>query len=265
MKSARILAVAAGVCLVASSLAHAENYQPSQYLELVRVHVKPGATAQFEEYIKKLAEAANKVNAPQHWVGGSVFLGAEGNTYVFGIQFQKWEEVDSWTMIPDMLVKAFGEKDGGAILRSGQSAIEETHTRVFRYLEDQSSTIATTPAEAKAFRFTVTHVKPDRIFAYNEAMVKARKAANETPNAPKVIRRVSTDGPSFTYLSVIPMKTYKERDSWLGPGDPILKVYGEYEGRKIIDTILGSMESNMSLVVTNRPDLSRPPIPAATN
>ncbi|NJR41747.1 MAG: hypothetical protein HC767_02840, partial [Akkermansiaceae bacterium] len=65
-------------------------------------------------------------------------LGAQNNTYLFGIQFDKWEDVDSWSTIPDMLVKAFGEKEGTQILRSGTSAVEESHTRVFRYLANSS-------------------------------------------------------------------------------------------------------------------------------
>lgn len=264
MKTPRLLAVIAAVFLLAATVTTAQNYQPSEYLELVRVHVKPGANAQFEDYIKKLIEAADKTNAGQSWLGGEVMLGGESNTYIFGLNFAKFEQLDSWDRIPEMLVKAFGEKEGLQILKTGTAAVEETHTRVYRYLPDQSSTITTMPTDMKAARLTVTSVKPDHLFAYNEAMVKARKAANETPNTPKAIRRVSVDGPSFTYLAIVPMMTHAERDSWLGPGDPILKVYGEYEGRKIIDTILGSMESNMSVVLAARPDLSRTPSAAST-
>lgn len=205
------------------SLAAAQNYQPTEYLQLVRVDVKSGASAQFEDYIKKLNEGADKINAPQQWVGTEVMLGARGNTYVFGIQFDKWEQLDSWERIPDILVKAFGEKDGAQILRAGRAAIEETHTRVYRYLPDQSSTLTSAPTEAKIFRMTFTSVKPSKIFEYGDAMVKAREAANKSSYAPKAIRRVSTDGPGFTYLSTVPMKSHSERDPG-APGKPMVSM-----------------------------------------
>ena len=265
MKTARYIVVVASVILLSVSVAAAQSYEPQQYLQLVRVHVKPGANVQFEDYIKKLAEGAEKIGAPQQWIGNQVVLGGRGNTYIFALLYDKWEEMDSWEAIPQILVKAFGEKDGAQILRSGTSAIEESYTRAYRYLPDQSSTLTTAPTDAKALRMSVTTVKPNKIFDYDAAMIKAREAANKTPNAPKTIRRVSVDGPSFTYLSVIPMKSYSERDSWLGPGAPIMQVYGEYEGRKIIDTILGSIESNMSVVFVPRADLSRMPTGSTSN
>ena len=163
------------------------------------------------------------------------------------------------------MIQAFGEKDGAQILRSGQSAVEENHVRVYRYLPDQSSTITTAPTEAVAFRMSVTNVKPSMLGEYNRAMAKVKEGSEKNANAPKVIRRQSVDGPSFTFLSVVPMKSHGERDSWLGPGENIRKAFGEYEGGRLITTILDSMVDNLSVVLVARPDLSRMPAPSTSN
>lgn len=38
---------------------------PGQHIQFVEINVKAGAEGQFEEYIKKIIEAADKVGAPQ--------------------------------------------------------------------------------------------------------------------------------------------------------------------------------------------------------
>lgn len=265
MKAAQTLFIAVAVGVLSVSLATAQTYKPTEYLQLVRVHVKPGMTPQFEEYIKKLAEGADEAGAPQQWLGGQVTTGGQGSTYLFALLFDKWAETDSWEAIPNILIKAFGEKDGAQILRSGQTAIAESHVRVYRYLANQSSTITTAPTDAVAFRMSITTVKPSKLGDYNRAMAKVKEASDKNPNAPKAIRRVSVDGPSFTYLSTVPMKSHGERDSWLGPGENIRKAFGEYEGGDIVSTILGSMEDNFSIVLVARPDLSRMPAPSTSN
>ena len=89
MKTVRYLAIAAVLGVLSVSVAAAQNYQPTEYLQLVRVHVKQGMNAQFEDFIKKLAEGADKINAPQQWIGGEVLAGGRGNTYLFGILFDE--------------------------------------------------------------------------------------------------------------------------------------------------------------------------------
>ena len=247
------------------SVAAAQNYQPTEYLQLVRVHVKQGMNAQFEDFIKKLAEGADKINAPQQWIGGEVLAGGRGNTYLFGILFDEWAQTDAYEAVPDIIVKAFDEKEAAQILRNRAIAVDETYTRTYRYLPDQSSTITTAPTDAKLFRMTVTTVKPEKFIEYNGAIVKAQEASSKNPNAPKAIRRVSVDGPSFTYLSTVLMKNQAERDGWDGPGDNIRKGFGDFEGGHIIQTILGAIDSNFSVVVAMRPDLSRTPAASTSN
>ena len=57
------------------------------------------ADPQFEDFIKKLAEGADKINAPQGWIGGEVIAGGRGNTYLFGVLFDGLESHSKHTLL----------------------------------------------------------------------------------------------------------------------------------------------------------------------
>ena len=66
-----------GVALATGAAAHSA---PAQYLQLVEINVEAGSEAQFEAYVKKIREAADKVGAPQGWTFAQPLVGA---SYVF--------------------------------------------------------------------------------------------------------------------------------------------------------------------------------------
>ena len=94
----------------------------SQFQYVVTQTVKPGMAMQYEEYIKKIVEAAEKNGDAQNW---NVFMttdGASGGQYVIVLSHDNWAAKDAWTTPAAMLTEAFGEDEAAKIMRSGQIA-----------------------------------------------------------------------------------------------------------------------------------------------
>ena len=135
MKSLRFLSRLFVVLLVLTSIATAQE-PPSKFLYTVRISIQPHAVDQYEGFVKKLIEAAKKTGAPQQILGTQVAIGGEGTSYLFALPFNKWEDMDAWPSVQEMLVKAYGEDEGAKILRSGRAAITHRENRGARLQEN---------------------------------------------------------------------------------------------------------------------------------
>ena len=67
MKVSKSLIVVLFLILASSAVVMAQN-SPGQFLVVYSFTVNSGAGAQFEEYIKKIKEGADKVGAAQTWL-----------------------------------------------------------------------------------------------------------------------------------------------------------------------------------------------------
>ena len=131
MKSAKPLFMTLFLALALTANAAAQS-MPGDYLMMYTIKVRPGANAQFEDYLKKIQEGADKTNAPQMWGAGQITAGGPGSTYMIGLQMNKLGEMDGWNAVPAILTEAFGEEEGAKILRSGLSSVESSSTTVYR-------------------------------------------------------------------------------------------------------------------------------------
>ena len=81
----------------------------AQFQQLIEFQVKPGHEIAFENYIKKIGEAADKMESSMSWSTFSVAVGKPGSTYRVGLLFEKWGDRDAWEGARQVLVEAFGE------------------------------------------------------------------------------------------------------------------------------------------------------------
>lgn len=216
MRSVRSLVLAVMALLAFGPLASAQN-QPTDFIEVITVTVKPGGVPEYEDYVKKILAGVNKTGAVQRVFGYQVALGGPGSTFTFVLPFNKWGEMDTWTSIPQILSKAYGEAEAGKILKAGNSVVERSQTEVFRTLA-QFSTRPKVFDPPTAFAYVVrTEVEPQMVSTYEQYLSKLKAAQEQAPNAPTAIRRVSVQGTASTYVSTQFFNKHAERDEWPSP------------------------------------------------
>lgn len=255
MKVSKSLIVVLFLIFALSATVMAQN-SPAQFLTVYTFTVNSGAGVQFEEYIKKIKEAAEKVGAPQTWGTFQIAFGGPGNTYLIAVQFDKWAELDAWSQVPEILEEAYGADEGAKILRSGSMAIASWETSISRLLPDLSYNIdSLTPAPM--YQIRLSRVKRDMQDEYRGFIAKLDEARKKAGDRRHVTRRVSVMGPTTMYSSAVPMEKWSERDEGEGVWEMIEKAHGENETRRLRETIEASVEESDVFVITLRPDLSR--------
>lgn len=232
--------------------------QPADFVQVVTVRVRPGAVTEYEDYVKKIIAGANKIGAPQIVFANQVILGGSGYTYHIVLPFNKWEEMDTWMSIPQILSKAYGDAEAAKILRSGRNSVESSETAVYRLLRDLSTRPKVSDSPAKYLFVVLTKVEPDMASAYELYLAKLKTAQQQAPNAPMALRFVSVQGPAHTYVTVSFFNKHAERDGWTSPQELLRKTYGEAEGRQLSEDSLRYVRERDFFVDAYRPDLSRP-------
>ena len=205
MKLSKCLA-AVFLAVACSSGAMAQN-APGEFLVIYNIQVEPGANAQFEEYIKKIKEAAEKTGATLYWGASQLTYGGPGNSYAIGLQFDKWGEMDGWGAVPQILEEAYGEEEAAKILRSGGMAIASSETTISRLMEDLSYNLKAM-APAPMIRVRVSEIKRDMQQDYRVFIAKVNEASEKAGDQRTVIRRTSTMGPSAVYTSATPFEKW---------------------------------------------------------
>ncbi len=148
MKVSKSLMVVLFLIFTLSATVMAQN-SPGQFLTVYSFTVYSGAGVQFEEYIKKIKEGAEKVGAPQTWRTFQIAFGGPGNTYLIGLQFDKWGELDAWNQVPEILEEAYGADEAAKILAKWDEATDRDLDNYYDYLSIYSDAIVTTLRELK--------------------------------------------------------------------------------------------------------------------
>lgn len=255
-----------GVFLLGAALAGTSAAQtaPAQYLELVEINVKSGAQAQFESYVKKIREAADKVGAPQGWTFAQPVVGASGPTYYVILQYNKWGERDAWKQIPEMLTNAFGEAEAQKLMKAGGESTWGSQTTVYSLDRERSWNLSALTGETPYYLILRGMVKPDMVDEYQRVISRLKEAQEKASTKVPGIRRSSSYGPSWEYYLAVPMKKLGDLDTGDGPWQNAAKAFGEEEARGLQATLRRCYEKRSMVIVAIRDDLSRS-APSATS
>jgi hypothetical protein len=260
MKRFRALALSLPFSLGFTSLAAAQGQptQPAEFIHVITITVRSGAIPEFEAFQKRIVAGANKIGAPQRWFTSHVSFGGPGRTYSVVLPFNKWSEVDGWTPVPQILLKAYGQAEGTRIMTAGGLLTERTETAVYRLLPELSTRPkAFDPPPAHVHLF-VTEVEPAMVPQWESYLARIKTAQEKSPQAPTAVRRVAVLGAGNTYVTAVPFNKFADRDSWPTNMALLQEAYGEAEARSLNDIRLRSMRNFRQLVMTYRPELSRP-------
>ncbi len=215
MKRSRSLVLVPCLAVAISTSAMAQP-APARFLTVYNITVNPGANAQFEDYLQKIKQGAERIGAPQRWATFEVGFGGPGNTYAIALQFNKWGEMDAWTRVPEILEKAYGADEAAKILRSGGMAIASSQTTISRLSSDLSYNDGSA-APAPMFMIRATTVKRDMQDAYRNFLVKLNQAWEKAGDRRRVIRRENVLGPSPVYTSATPLESLVSSRERAGP------------------------------------------------
>jgi hypothetical protein len=260
MKRLTSLALMLPCVLVNTVIAAAQSQaaQPSQYIHVITVTVKPGAGPAYESFTKKIAAGAEKIGAAQRWMAWMVTIGGPGRTYNIVLPFEKWSEVDGWTPVPQILSKAYGEVEGRRIMAAGTAAIERSETSVLRILPDLSSRPQAFNARAGYLQLIVTEVEPAMVPAWEGYLARLKAAQEKSAESPSAVRRVAVLGASNTYATAVAFGKFAERDGWRMNMDLLRDAYGQAQADSLNTIRLRSTRNSHQMVLLYRPDLSRP-------
>jgi hypothetical protein len=265
VKEASRLALGFAGLILFSALGQAQP-QPG-YVHTILVTVKPTALPEFEDYVKKIMAAATKVGAPQIFYATQLQTGGPQFTYLFASPFSSYEEMEKWPPIPEMLLKAHGDVEGGKILKAGRATIESSETWVSRTQADLSTNPGPLdPPSTPIVRLLRTQVDPAMTVEYEQYLGKVKAAQEKAPGYPSTIRRVSALGTAAVYYSTTFLKSAADLDRIPNQNELMRKAYGEEGAATITRAGNAAVRSRDVWLLRYRPDLSRPTAtPATTN
>ena len=94
---------------------------------VTRIQARSGGQGAVENLIRSVTDASQKIGAPRRITVSSTAIGEQGEYYIVR-PIQDPAELDRMKTPAEVLVEAFGEKEGNAILAQSASALERVTT-----------------------------------------------------------------------------------------------------------------------------------------
>lgn len=254
MKKTAFLAVV--VCVATASTV----FSQSRFAQVVEIQVAPLHQEAFEEYGRKIKEAADETASPVTWATFYAAVGKPGGTYRISLGFDSWAERDQWSEIPQMLTEAFGDQEAAQILRSGRAGIQSVTTRIWERLDDGSSNPRTGGEPANFYQVSIRHINPEMVPEYRALQRRWKMAYEAASGGPTVARWILRygDGAGTTFRRTQPFDTWAELDQWIGRAQELMEEHLGTEERLLVGSTRRRIEErNEVFVSAYRPDLSR--------
>ena len=238
----------------------------ARYQQVYENSVKPGQELVYENYVKKLVAAADKVGAKTYWTSYTVSVGKPGSTYLVALNFNSWADRGAWSTIPTMMVKAYGQQEGERLMKEGGNALERSVVEVWEYLPGSSANQTTPPAPAGNFvRAQIVRVDPSMAADYEAMTAKFKPAYEASAGKPVITRWVLRVGANsgYTYRRVEQVGAMSDFDGPTGP-QLLQKFFGAQWASMFAE--LNKMTTfRQEFISTRRADLSRVATPATSS
>jgi hypothetical protein len=226
--------------------------------QMVTTTVKASAVGDYEDYLKKLAAARDKIGlrAPARSTVYTYRMGGPSFTYLIVSPFANWAEIDSWVPPGEVLTKAYGELEGGKVIKMMRAAVESQTIEVMRVSPELSRNLAAAPPPYAFAVLNRIELQPGTGQSYNMALTKIKAATEKAGNFPPQLVATIVHGATPTYIQVTPFTKWADRDATTNITEALDKMYGENERRAILETPGKLTKSRQSFVIMQRADLS---------
>ncbi|HXV59917.1 MAG TPA: hypothetical protein VEK15_04425 [Vicinamibacteria bacterium] len=229
----------------------------AQFQQVIEVQVKPGQEIAYENYVKKVREAADQIGSPMSWATFYATVGKPGSTYRIALGFEKWADRDAWQGVREVLVKAFGEQEGSKIYTDGASSISSSSSRIWEMIEEGTANPQTGTQPSAFYEVTIRWVKPEMVPEYRGLLRRFKSAYEAAEGKPSVTRWVLVfgEGQNTTFRRTQPFNTWAERDGW-NPVELITKQFGP-DAPLLFERLNAAVWKSEHFVSAYRSDLSR--------
>jgi hypothetical protein len=254
-----MVAFAVLVVLLIPTVGDAQNSVPQvpRFVQVNSITVKLGMQAEFEDYLKKIIAAANKLNTNQRLITAQVGMGGSPMMYFVTSSFEKWADADGLEAAPSLLVKAYGDLEGAKILKAGRSTLESLEVDVVELIPDASTNPKTFMPPLAHTLVIRTDIDPALAADYRNYLSMLKAAQEKDPASPTAIRRASAVGPAGVFVTTEPFDKFADRDAWPGTEGLLKKAYGDAAAKMLLDQAARAIKSRVTYVLNYRPDLSR--------
>ena len=261
-KSSALVALGTAA-LAMSSTIEAQTAPPQKY-DVITVEVKPGANAQFEEFVHKLRDAVEKNKGSERWLASQSMSG--NPVYTFSRPFATWAG-EFGQAASDPLVKAYGDQEAARLLGllAASAANESTAFYVARpdLSRPRPATAGAPAATPAAVEYLDLNVKLGKEQQFEGYVKKLVEATNKTaPNAYWEMRqRQFGPGNAALYRVVLTYATWADLDR---PPEKSLQQrlteqFGAAEGERLQALATDALQGMNSRLNRVRNDLARPP------
>jgi hypothetical protein len=233
---------------------HAQEGPPTGY-GLLTIKVKPGTAPQFEQFMAKYREAANRTNLKATWLANSSLFGEQG-VYRFARPFTRVSELAEQST---PIVDAFGPEEAAKIFQLAASSVESSYNEPLFSRTDLSR--APPPgAQAVAVLILTINVKVGANDAYEDYVRKIIEASNKTDQG-RWLAFSGGPGSQSDYTVIIPYTSWEAVETQVMPiPERLRETFGKREGTRIYEAGTATIETLNTEMVRARPDLSRIPM-----
>ena len=249
------LVISPGIC--------AQTAAPQKY-DVITIEVKPGANAQFEEFVHKLRDAVEKNKGPERWLASQSMSG--NSVYTFTRPFATWAG-EFGQAASDPLIKAYGDQEAARLLGLLAASAANESTAFYVGRPDLSrprppvaaGSPAATPVAVEYLDLNVKLGKEQQFEGYVKKLIEATNKA--APNAYWEMRqRQFGPGNAAGYRVVLTYATWADLDK---PEKPLqqrlTEQFGGAEGERLQGLATDALQGVNSRLNRVRTDLERPP------
>lgn len=217
-----------------------------------RVEVKPGANIQFENFIMQFKAAAEEINWPYGWNASQVAVG-NTNQYLFVAPFDSHEQLS--TPVTAVLGQAHSPSEVAEILQDLRDSTSSLVTGTYYARDDLSNPPSSPPANQELILTVQVNAKAGMQMQFEEWVKRVVDGSEGvTWNA---FAKGFGVGPGYVFRSGLTWAALDQPAP--SPQQRVMDAFGPVAGNAIINLGAASMESNITQLLRQRPDLSYSP------
>jgi hypothetical protein len=232
---------------------------PFAHVQITTTTVKAGKNLEYEQLLKRIAEAQMKADPTYAVVRYESGRGGLANTYLTARPFNTWAQLDQWLSPRAAAVKAFGEAEAAKLISAIAAVTEHQEVTVNSVWKGMNAWHAPAAgAQYKLLRVTEQHIVRARIADFNDVIAKRSAAMQKGTGYPTMVRyrRTLGQGTNEIMFNVVYANSYADFDA---PPANLPQAIGEPEwGRQVLVT-QQAVSSSASYILVHRPDLSFAP------
>jgi hypothetical protein len=238
-----------------SAQGNAQSQQTPQLLSILTIDVKPGANAQFEEFIAKYREAAERTGSALRWLAASSETGS--SRYSFARPFGSFSALADEG--PD-LMKVYGPDEARRLMGVFQAAVSGMATAIYTARPDLSRPGPQSQTAPVAVLFIDVTVRPNREADFEDLAKKVVEASDATAPEAHWNMFAPLFGGGSTYRVVVDVPSWNFLDKPPKPIEQRLREhFGEGEAQRLNELMTAVVDHVDQSLNRVRPELARPP------